>query len=245
MTRTSPISTGFHEWTEQELSTLRRMWEDGDRTKDIAAALGFTKNAIVGKAHRLDLPSRPSPILLTGPNPEKLRLHRRPIPAGLSTLPPLTSTEVDMPKGLNDEQQAYLAERLATKVSTSTPRSEPVSRPNPPVKSAPSAPLGAGREAVPDYARMTRLSAASRANTKSYASPFDNLAHRPVKREPTPMPYRPSRECMWPIGDPGTPGFRFCDVPHTTGRSYCQQHCDIAYHRVRDRREDGQQGAAA
>lgn len=47
---------------------------------------------------------------------------------------------------------------------------------------------------------------------------------------PVPRYLQRIRECCWPIGDPGTPSFRFCDEPAVAGKP--------AYVRVRDRRED-------
>ncbi len=44
--------------------------------------------------------------------------------------------------------------------------------------------------------------------------------------------------CCWPIGEPGTKSFRFCDVDAIAGKPYCDEHASLAYVRVRDRRED-------
>jgi GcrA cell cycle regulator len=44
--------------------------------------------------------------------------------------------------------------------------------------------------------------------------------------------------CCWPIGEPGTASFRFCDDAAMTGKPYCAAHAEIAYVRVRDRRSD-------
>jgi GcrA cell cycle regulator len=44
--------------------------------------------------------------------------------------------------------------------------------------------------------------------------------------------------CCWPIGEPGTENFRFCDADAVPGKPYCAQHAELAYVRVRDRRED-------
>jgi GcrA cell cycle regulator len=44
--------------------------------------------------------------------------------------------------------------------------------------------------------------------------------------------------CCWPIGEPGTKSFRFCDAEATAGKPYCAEHAQIAYVKVRDRRED-------
>ena len=49
-------------WTSDVIATLRRFWEEGHSTAEIGRRMGVSKNAIVGKAHRLNLPSRPSPI---------------------------------------------------------------------------------------------------------------------------------------------------------------------------------------
>ncbi|MCG8544963.1 MAG: GcrA family cell cycle regulator [Alphaproteobacteria bacterium] len=37
--------------------------------------------------------------------------------------------------------------------------------------------------------------------------------------------------CQWPIGNPGEPGFRFCDQTAMAGRPYCHEHCSLAYRR--------------
>lgn len=51
-------------WTPANLETLRTMWDEGATASEIARALGplFTRNAIIGKAHRLGLPARSSPL---------------------------------------------------------------------------------------------------------------------------------------------------------------------------------------
>ncbi|MFT8675441.1 MAG: GcrA family cell cycle regulator, partial [Acetobacter sp.] len=43
--------------------------------------------------------------------------------------------------------------------------------------------------------------------------------------------------CCWPIGDPGTPGFHFCGATPLPGKPYCEEHAQIAYVRLRDRRD--------
>jgi GcrA cell cycle regulator len=50
------------EWTAKAIELLRALWAEGHSTAEIGRRMGITKNAIVGKAHRLDLPARPSPI---------------------------------------------------------------------------------------------------------------------------------------------------------------------------------------
>lgn len=49
-------------WTQERVAKLERLWQEGLTTAEIGRALGISKNAVVGKAHRLRLPSRQSPI---------------------------------------------------------------------------------------------------------------------------------------------------------------------------------------
>lgn len=44
-------------WTEQQIQTLKKMWGNGYSASDIARSLGggVTRNAVIGKAHRLKL----------------------------------------------------------------------------------------------------------------------------------------------------------------------------------------------
>jgi GcrA cell cycle regulator len=57
-----------------------------------------------------------------------------------------------------------------------------------------------------------------------------------VRTVPTYTP-RP-QSCCWPLGEPGTRSFRFCDAVAIPGKPYCGEHAAIAYVKVRDRREE-------
>jgi GcrA cell cycle regulator len=50
------------EWTDETIAKLRALWAEGLSTAEIGRRLNISKNAVVGKAHRLNLPARPSPI---------------------------------------------------------------------------------------------------------------------------------------------------------------------------------------
>jgi GcrA cell cycle regulator len=69
----------------------------------------------------------------------------------------------------------------------------------------------------------------------------------PVPRTAPPVALVPARPaprgsrlvaCCWPIGEPGTSGFHFCDDEALAGKPYCARHATLAYVKVRDRRED-------
>lgn len=51
-------------WSESATELLKQWWNEGHSASLIAKSLGtgFTRNMVIGKAHRLGLPSRPSPI---------------------------------------------------------------------------------------------------------------------------------------------------------------------------------------
>ncbi len=50
------------EWNEETIARIRALWAEGHSTAEIGRRMGVSKNAVVGKAHRLSLPARPSPI---------------------------------------------------------------------------------------------------------------------------------------------------------------------------------------
>ena len=58
-------------WNEENVSRLRELWDQGLPTAQIGKLLGFTKNAVVGKAHRIGLERRPSPIRRTAVKPDR------------------------------------------------------------------------------------------------------------------------------------------------------------------------------
>lgn len=50
-------------WTDDRITLLKRLWSEGKTAAEIAKALGgVTRNAVIGKAHRLKLSNRVSPI---------------------------------------------------------------------------------------------------------------------------------------------------------------------------------------
>ena len=53
-------------WDEQKLNKLRKLWDEGLPITKIGIEIGVSRNAIAGKAHRLGLPKRNSPISKSG-----------------------------------------------------------------------------------------------------------------------------------------------------------------------------------
>lgn len=82
-------------WTDERVSLLKKLWGEGKTAAEIATTLGgVTRNAVIGKAHRLKLSNRMSPIQ-TSKKPKA--------PANTSTPPAPPKRQrnknIDIPKG--------------------------------------------------------------------------------------------------------------------------------------------------
>jgi len=56
-------------WTDERIALLKQHWEEGRSASRIAELLGegLSRNAVIGKAHRLGLAARPSPLKTSEP----------------------------------------------------------------------------------------------------------------------------------------------------------------------------------
>lgn len=63
-------------WTDDRVATLTKLWADGLSASQIAAELGgVTRNAVIGKVHRLGLSGRAKPA---SSNPKRVKRARQP-----------------------------------------------------------------------------------------------------------------------------------------------------------------------
>ncbi len=60
-------------WTVERIAELKQLWTAGHTTSHIGKVLGISKSAVIGKTHRLNLPSRLSHI-------RRSSEHRKPKP---------------------------------------------------------------------------------------------------------------------------------------------------------------------
>ncbi|ABI63160.1 GcrA family cell cycle regulator [Granulibacter bethesdensis] len=240
------------EWSDEAITLLRAFWDEGLSTAEIGRRMGISKNAVVGKAHRLNLAARPSPIRRDGvasrPSPGSRR-------SSAVTLPSMADPSIgDEPAAIAalsvpEKTVAVVADEAVIAVEAasvpvelaSAPRSVPVSAAlveqarEPAEGSAPV--VAAGNIAKEDKALPSVQPAA-------VATPSSPPAARPTPRAISKVasPAFPSGgrlvSCCWPIGEPGTKEFRFCDAPAMAGKPYCAEHAALAYVKVRDRRDD-------
>lgn len=80
-------------WTEERMCQLRDLWAEGLSMSEIGLRLGVTRGVVAGKAHRMGLSSRVSPI--TGqlgqrkPRPSRAVRKARPAPAVVPVIVPI------------------------------------------------------------------------------------------------------------------------------------------------------------
>ena len=61
-------------WTDERVELLKKLWSDGLSASQIAAELGgVTRNAVIGKVHRLGLSGRAKSPSSAAPRPRKAR----------------------------------------------------------------------------------------------------------------------------------------------------------------------------
>jgi GcrA cell cycle regulator len=218
------------EWTEESIQRLRGFWTEGLSTAEIGRRLGVSKNAVVGKAHRLDLTARPSPIRWDAVGETTRRRNRRPAatprPDG-PTLPPLSS----------------VAGQGQTPAAARPRPARPAPADVQPVIAPPDVPPQG------EDVQAAALPPAAPQETPPPRMPAPPVATpRPVAPSPQPAsprlqavvsrPYGRVVTCCWPLGEPGTKAFHFCDAASVPGKPYCEGHAQLAYVKVRDRRED-------
>jgi GcrA cell cycle regulator len=216
-------------WTDERVTLLKKLWTDGLSASQIAKQLGgVTRNAVIGKVHRLGLAGRAAPS-----RPIKRLVTPAPRPRTTAAIP---VAEVPA-NGISDVR--------AGTIGTVSPRS-PAGSGNVPLngQSADSEP--ASISVSPATARSAKpANGAAPASGAQAASPAAQIA---VPRSSV-APAKPARPvpaarvngeiigvldlgtnmCKWPIGDPGDADFGFCGASCASGSVYCEEHAAIAF----------------
>ncbi|MBX7483789.1 GcrA family cell cycle regulator [Qipengyuania qiaonensis] len=201
-------------WTDERIATLKKMWEGGSTASQIADELGgVSRNAVIGKAHRLGLKSRPSPV--------KANEKKKP-PAKAKPVAPKP-----------------VAKNSAKPVAKPAPTSpaKPVASPQLAADATiPSQPLP---NKTPDLPKIVSVGPGGFLRQ----GPGDQQAPIPPAPPRRLVPAKPSPEiadktslldlsdkvCRWPMGHPGEPDFHFCGEAVNPGFPYCVEHCGRAY----------------
>ena len=196
-------------WTDERINTLTKMWESGATASQIADELGgVSRNAVIGKAHRLGLKARPSPVK---PNEEKEapKKHADPLPA--AKLKPKVKAPAMKPA-----PQAPAEVRPASDIP-----SQPLPNPAPEMPRVVSVGPGGFLRQGPGDQQAPIPPAPPRRLVPAKPSP--EIADK------TSLLDLNDRVCRWPMGHPGEADFHFCGEKVNPGFPYCVEHCGRAY----------------
>jgi GcrA cell cycle regulator len=202
-------------WTDERIDSLKSMWEKGMTASQIAESLGgVSRNAVIGKAHRLGLQSRPSPVKAAEPAKPapKPAPEPKPKPAPVAAAPaprpqpaPAAPPAPVAAEGGASEAPAKPEVQLRSVGPGGFVRQGPGDQ-QPPIPPAPP------RRLVP-------------------ARPSPEIAGK------TSLLDLNDRICKWPLGHPGEPDFHFCGDKVNPGFPYCVAHCGHAYQAQLPRRD--------
>jgi GcrA cell cycle regulator len=195
-------------WTDERVETLKRMWGEGQSASQIAKELGgVTRNAVIGKVHRLGLSNRVG----GGHDDDDAPVAAPAAPTAAASRPEPTPRPEPPPR---TEAPSQAAPAAAAPVSNVTPL---------PVRKA-IIPAG---QPLPPQPSLNEISPEALASVRE----VEKRAKKLTLMELT------ERTCKWPIGDPATEDFWFCGLPSLPGKPYCEAHVGVAFQPMSARRD--------
>lgn len=207
-------------WTDERVEILKKLWAEGLSASQIAAQLGgVTRNAVIGKVHRLKLSGR-GKTTSASPRAKKVTTAT---PAATTAAPPRSAPAASSASVSATAAQtasvasATVSSGTTTRVQTqsqTTMRSTTVTKNN-------------GSAALQVEYEVETV-------TETVTQAEDNVVV-PIARRLTLMQLT-ERTCKWPIGDPLHDDFHFCG--HESGESspYCSYHAKLAFQPSSERR---------
>lgn len=198
-------------WTDERIEKLTKMWEGGATASQIADELGgVSRNAVIGKAHRLGLKARPSPVK---PNDKDSAPAAPSAAKAAKTEAPMRAAPPPRPA-----PAAPAAPRPAAAAPAAAAPVTPSGTPQPRIVSV--GPGGFLRQGPGDQQAPIPPAPPRRLVP---AKPSPDIADK------TSLLDLNDRICRWPMGHPGEPDFHFCGVAVNPGFPYCVEHCGRAY----------------
>ncbi|MFN2306616.1 MAG: GcrA family cell cycle regulator [Paracoccaceae bacterium] len=197
-------------WTDERVETLKKMWSEGQSASQIAKELGgVTRNAVIGKVHRLGLSNRAGNGAGTPP-PAQPEPKEKPAPAAAKKADPKPEPAKEEPVSTSVELvEAVQLDENGIPMSAARRAIIPAGQPLPPQPSA--------NEISPE--------------ALAKVSEVEKAAKRLSLMELT------EKTCKWPVGDPATDDFWFCGLPVQSGKPYCEAHVGVAFQPMSSRRD--------
>lgn len=210
-------------WTDERIGTLKKMWEGGSTASQIAEELGgVSRNAVIGKAHRLGLKSRPSPVKANEKKKKAAAARKAPAKTAATKKTAPKAKPAAKPTA---KPAAGAAPRAGAKApgqsGTSASPSQPIPNPTPDLPKIVSVGPGGFLRQGPGDQQAPIPPAPPRRLVPAKPSP--EIADK------TSLLDLSDKVCRWPMGHPGEPDFHFCGTAVNPGFPYCVEHCGRAY----------------
>jgi GcrA cell cycle regulator len=208
-------------WTDERIEKLMKMWEGGSTASQIAEDLGgVSRNAVIGKAHRLGLKARPSPVKPS----EKIEV---------AAAAPLAAPVIKKPRPEPVADPVVRPVPVAVEPAAAAPAAPQPS--SPPItvseSDAPPAPRAQPRIVSVGPGGFLRQGPGDQQAPIPPAPPRRLVPAKPSAEmaEKTSLLELNERICRWPMGHPGEADFHFCGDKVNPGFPYCVDHCGRAY----------------
>ena len=208
-------------WTDERVELLKKMWAEGKSASQIAKELGsVTRNAVIGKVHRLGLSSRGTDSSANAA--AKAEAKSASPPAAAAAGKPAAA------------EAAPEVKKAADPAPAATPSPQPAPEPVQPAPAQTNVTIIPGRRPIvpagqplPPQPSANEISPETLANVRE----VEKTAKKLHLMELT------ERTCKWPIGDPATEDFWFCGLPSVAGKPYCEAHVSVAFQPMQSRRD--------
>jgi len=209
-------------WTDERVETLKRMWTEGQSASQIAKELGgVTRNAVIGKVHRLGLSNRED---------EEAPITAPTAPTAPAAAPAAAASPVEHPADpVVEADEEDPAPSAAPAPAVSSVASSAAAA----IIASSNAPIPLRKSIVPAGQPLPPQPSANEISPEALASvrEVEKRAARLSLMELT------EKTCKWPIGDPATEEFWFCGLPSQSGKPYCEAHVGVAFQPMSARRD--------
>jgi len=213
-------------WNDERVEQLKKLWAEGKSASQIAVEIGgISRNAVIGKVHRLGLAGRPKAGSASG---GRSRGGNGEAKAGDAGAQAVTSANTVPAASAQEAADAAPAECMDRQPAIQD--AEPGNTPSP--RSAAAASAGNAASAGSQRRASGVTGGAGAAPRSGKVEPVPEF-----EQHVTIMELREGM-CRWPIGDPTSAEFRFCGARADIGVPYCNHHARIAYQPAADRRRE-------